>query len=84
MAKSAEVLAMLIPNGGYTQIGESYEGITFIEAEPITKAQFDAGFAQYDAWQAQQEAEATAKKAAALAKLVALGLTTDDLTALGL
>jgi len=84
MAKSAEVLAMLIPNGGYTQIGEAYEGITFIEAEPISKAEWEAGFAQYDAWKAEQDAAQAAKKAAAEAKLEALGLDADDLKALGL
>ena len=84
MAKSYEVLGMLIPNGGYVQIGEDYEGIQFLECEPISKEQFEAGFAQYDAWKAQQEAEEAAKKAAAEAKLAALGLTADDLKALGL
>ncbi len=84
MAKSFEVLAMLIPNGGYVQYGTEYEGIQFLECEPITKAQFEAGFAQYDAWKAEQEAEQAAAKAAAEAKLGALGLTADDLKALGL
>lgn len=84
MAKSFEVLAMLIPNGGYVQVGEDYEGIEFLECEPITKAQFEAGFAQYDAWQANNEAEILAKKASAQAKLTALGLDADDLKALGL
>ena len=84
MAKCYEVLMMLIPQGGWYQVGEEYEGITFIECEPITKEEYLAGFAQYDAWQAQQEAEATAKKATAQAKLAALGLDEDDLKALGL
>ena len=75
---------MLIPNGGYVARGDEYEGIEFIECEPITKAQFEAGFAQYDAWKAEQDAQAIAKKEAAQAKLKALGLTTDDLKALGL
>lgn len=84
MATSAQVLGMLIPDGGYVAVGEDYEGITFLECEPITKAQFEAGFAQYDAWKAQQEAKALADKASAQAKLAALGLTADDLKALGL
>jgi len=84
MAQSYEVLNMLIPNGGYVQVGEDFEGITFIEAKPITKAQFEAGFAQYDAWKAEQDTKAAADKAAAQAKLAALGLTADDLKALGL
>ena len=84
MATSYEVLRMLIPNGGWVQTGESYEGIEFIEAEPITKEEYETGFAQYDAWKAEQDAKAEADKASAQAKLAALGLTTDDLKALGL
>ena len=84
MAKSYEVLNFLIPNGGYVQAGEDYEGIQFLECEPITKAEYEAGFAQYDAWKAQQDAAKSAAKASAEAKLAALGLTTDDLRALGL
>jgi hypothetical protein len=84
MARGNEVLELLIPNGGWVISGDSYEGIEFLEAKPITKAQFEAGFAQYDAWKAKQNAEAAAAKAAAETKLAALGLTTDDLKALGL
>jgi hypothetical protein len=84
MATTAEVLRMLIPNGGWVSTGGSYEGIDFVECEPITKAQFEAGFAQYDAWKAQQVAAQAAKKTAAEAKLAALGLDADDLKALGL
>ena len=84
MATTRDVLGMLIPNGGYVAVGEDYEGIQFLECEPITKAEFEAGFAQYDAWKAEQNAAAVAAKAAAEAKLAALGLTADDLKALGL
>lgn len=84
MAKINEVLAMLIPNGGYVVYGEDYEGIEFIECEPITKAQFTAGVAAFDAWKTNQDAQAAADKANAQAKLEALGLTANDLKALGL
>jgi hypothetical protein len=84
MAKINEVLGMLIPEGGYVCIGEDYEGIKFLECEPITKAEFIAGFAQYDAWRAEQDNAKTAAKEAAQAKLAALGLTVEDLSALGL
>jgi hypothetical protein len=84
MANTQEVLGFLIPNGGYVARGEEYEGIEFLECEPITKAQFEAGFAQFDAWKAEQDATKAAAKATAEAKLAALGLTTDDLKALGL
>ena len=84
MAKGSEVLKMLIPDGGWVITGNDYEGIQFLECEPITKAEFEAGFAQYDAWQAEQDAAQTAAKTAAHAKLAALGLTVEDLQALGL
>jgi len=84
MATIQEVLGMLIPNGGYVATGDTYEGIEFIEAKPITKTQFEAGFAQYDAHKAEKEATQIAAKASAQAKLAALGLTTEDLKALGL
>lgn len=84
MATVQNVLGMLIPNGGYVARGDQYEGIEFIECEPITKAEFTAGFAQYDAWKAEQDLQAATDKANAKTKLEALGLTADDLKALGL
>jgi len=84
MTKGYQVLEMLIPNGGYVQVGDEYEGIQFLECEPITKAEYEAGFAEYDSWKAEQDAAKAQAKTAAEAKLEALGLTTDDLKALGL
>ena len=84
MATGSDVLSFLIPNGGWYIAGDDFETIQFIECEPITKAQFEAGFAEYDAWKAEQDAAEAAKKAAAEAKLEALGLTPEDLKALGL
>jgi hypothetical protein len=85
MATSLEVLEMLCPAGGWIISGDDFDGITWVDERPrCTKAQFEAGFAQYDAWKAEQEAEQAAAKASAEAKLEALGLTTDDLKALGL
>ena len=84
MAKSIEVLRMLIPNGGYVQIGDTYEGIEFVECEPITKKQYTDGFAKYDALKAEQDNAKATAKATAQAKLAALGLTVGDLQALGL
>ncbi len=84
MARADQVLEMLIPAGGWIITGNTFEGIEFLECNPITKAQFEAGFAQYDAWKAEQDAQAIAAKATAETKLAALGLTADDLKALGL
>jgi hypothetical protein len=76
MAKSYEVLSMLIPNGGYIQVGETYEGIEFLECEPITKKQYEDGFAKYDAWKAKKDA---ARETAKTAILDRIGLTADEL-----
>ncbi len=75
MAKGSEVLKMLIPNGGWVITGNDYEGIQFLKCKPITKAEFEAGFAQYDAWQAEQDALQAAAKSALLEKL---GITADE------
>jgi len=75
MATIQNVLGMLIPNGGYVVYGNDYEGIQFLDCEPITKAQFQAGFAQYDAWKAEQDSAKAAQKAALLDRL---GITEDE------
>jgi hypothetical protein len=85
MAKAREVLEMLIPTGGWTIYADDFDSIIYNEGvTPITKKQFDDGFAQVDAFKAEQEAKAEADKVAAQAKLAALGLTANDLKALGL
>ena len=75
MARGVDVLSMLIPTGGWYISGDDWETVQFIEATPITKAEFEAGFAQYDAWKAEQDAKVEADKAALLAKL---GITADE------
>ena len=75
MATSDEVLSMLIPTGGWVTYGNEFDDVKFIEAEPITKAQFEAGFAQYDAWKAEQDSAKAAQKAALLERL---GITEDE------
>jgi hypothetical protein len=84
MSKGSDILAMLLPNGGWIMTGNEYDGIEFIDCEPVTKAEFTAGFAKYDAWKAGQDLAQVTAKANAQAKLAALGLTVEDLTALGL
>ena len=75
MATSAEVLMMLIPQGGWITRGNDYEGITFLECDPISKEAFEAGFAQVDAMKAEAE---TTKAAARQALLERLGITADE------
>lgn len=75
MANIAEVLTMLIPEGGWITRGHEYEGIEFLECDPITKEEFEAGCAKFEAIKA--EAEAT-KAAARQALLERLGITADE------
>ena len=75
MAKGSDVLSLLIPQGGWVITGDDFEGIQFIDCEPITKKQFKDGFAQYDAWKAEQD---DAKEAARQVILDRLGLTADE------
>lgn len=84
MAKSSDVLEMLIPTGGWVTRGDNFGDVEFIDCEPITKKEFEAGFAKYDAWKLKQDAAKATAKATAEAKLAALGLTVEDLQALGL
>jgi hypothetical protein len=75
MVNGRDVLEFLLPEGGWVINGDTFEGIEFIEATPITKEEFDAGFALVDAWKEQAE---TAKAAARQAILDRLGLTADE------
>jgi hypothetical protein len=76
MATASEVLTMLIPTGGWIVRGNDWEGVEFLECEPITKKQFTDGFAKYDAWKVQQDA---AKETTRQAILDRIGLTSDEL-----
>ena len=80
----ADIMDLLRPNGGWIMIGDDWEGIEFIDCEPVTKAEFDKALADYPKLLADNKAKAEADKASAQAKLSALGLTADDLKALGL
>ena len=76
MAKHYEVLAFLCPEGNYVQLGEDYEGITFLDGcEPFTKKEYLDAFAQFDSWKTQQESEKAEEKAALLNRL---GITEDE------
>jgi len=76
MTTGADVLEMLIPNGGWIITGHEYEGIVFLECEPITKKQFEDGFKKYDAWKTKRDAEKELTKQAILDRI---GLTADEL-----
>ena len=75
MTKVSDVLSFLLPEGGWVVYGNEWEGVQFIEAEPITKAQFDKGAKDYETFIANKQANKAAEKAALLAKL---GITDDE------
>lgn len=75
MIKGSDVLSMLIPEGGWAISGNDYETIQFLECKPITKKQFEDGFAKYDAWKAQQDQSKADAKTALLERL---GITEDE------
>jgi hypothetical protein len=75
MATGAEVLEMLLPNGGWIIVGDEYSGITFLECEAITEKEFTDGFAKFDKWKIAETKRKATDKAALLAKL---GITADE------
>jgi hypothetical protein len=76
MAKGGEVLSMLIPTGGWVITADDFDSIRYDEGvTPITKKQFEDGFAAFDAWKAQQDQAKANEKAAILERL---GITADE------
>jgi hypothetical protein len=80
----SEVMGFLRPSGWAVWDNDLSTAQYFDGVEPITPEEYAQGEKDYIAWKKQQEADAAAAKAAAEAKLTALGLTADDLKALGL
>jgi hypothetical protein len=76
MIRPNDVINMLCQNVEYTCKGFDYEGINWLgKPAPITKAQYEKGFAQYEAWKTKQDADKASAKSALLAKL---GITEDE------
>ena len=75
MASGVDVLTMLLPNGGWYISGNEYEGIQFLECEPISKKEFETGFDKFDAWKSEQDVIKAEAKAALLKRL---GITEDE------
>lgn len=71
------------PNAEFILVGDEIEWVDTKQSQP-TDAEIEAGWVAYQAKIEADKQEAAAKKAAAEAKLVALGLTVEDLEALGL
>lgn len=71
------------PDAEFVLSGDELTWLDTKQTKP-TEAEIEAGWVAYQAKVEADKAEATAKKASAETKLVALGLTSDDLKALGL
>lgn len=73
-------------NAEWTLRGDFYEGLEWLDVNQTkpTKLEIDAAIEAIKQEEIQAEADAQAKKATAEAKLAALGLTAEDLKALGL
>jgi hypothetical protein len=86
MAKLAEAINLYNPNAQWTLLGDDYNTLDWhsVDIAKPTKKQLENLLLEVEAVQAQQNAKAEADKNAAQAKLAALGLTPDDLKALGL
>lgn len=82
MNKTSEVLEFLIPTGGWVLTGDDFSGVQFLECEPITEKQFNDGVKLFEAKQIADAEAKLAARASALAKLVALGLSADEIAAL--
>ena len=71
------------PNAEFLLVEDQIQWLDKTQTEP-TEAEIEAGLVGYKAKLQADETEAIAKKEAAQAKLEALGLTAEDLKALGL
>ena len=82
----SKAIRRLRPNAEFAFVEEDYSTIKWdvLDGEAPTQAEIDAAIKLIKQEEKEAEAQAAAKKAAAEAKLVALGLTADDLKALGL
>ena len=86
MIKLAEAINLYNPNAQWVIDGDDYETLQW-HSQDIPKPtlqELEALVPQVEAAKAELAAQVAANKAAAEAKLAALGLTAEDLTALGL
>jgi hypothetical protein len=78
-----DVLTYYRPNG-WVSVDNDFDLTIWTDATPITKTEYEAGIELVKAKWAKDAADASAARTASEAKLEALGLTIDDLKALGL
>jgi hypothetical protein len=82
MITTTDVLNYLLPNGGWVLYGDDFDSIIYDEGiEPIELSHFEATKINL---QTIKEQEAATKAAARQAVLEKLGLSAEDIAALGL
>ena len=81
---AGRIILMLDSTAKIHATSTQYDDVTWESPVTVTKEQFDAGVLAYPAWLAEKEAAVIQKRSDALNKLEALGLTADDVKALGL
>jgi hypothetical protein len=84
IAKIDDVCRYLRPEGGWATNGLDYEGILFLQCEPFSKAEYEAAIPLAQIALDEEVAQEEAARKQAESKLEALGLTAEDLKALGL
>jgi len=86
MSELSKAIWKLRPDSEFSFVDEDYSTIQWdkLEGNAPTQAEINAAIEQIKSDEINAEAKAETDKAAAQAKLAALGLTADDLKALGL
>ena len=90
MEKEAQLLSRTLealrPNAEYVLSGNDIKNIVWVtsDVKAVTQAEYDAEYKKQSDLYAENEVKAATAKSIAQAKLEALGLTADDLKALGL
>tara|TARA_R110000868_G_scaffold98940_1_gene272409 strand:- start:85 stop:345 length:261 start_codon:yes stop_codon:yes gene_type:complete len=86
MSDITKAIFKLRPDSEFSLTNNDYSTIKWdkLEGNPPTQAEIDAALTQVEADELAAKAKVEADKATAQAKLAALGLTADDLKALGL
>ena len=78
-----KAIQFIRPNAEFVLTGDELTWLDQAQIQP-TEEEIKAGYIAYEAQQEADKAQEQAAKSAAEAKLTALGLTADDLKALGL
>jgi hypothetical protein len=78
MIRGAAVINYLCPNIEFAINGDDFDSIVWVNLDkaPITKKQYEDGFAKYESWKTKNDADKATVKQAILDRI---GLTADEL-----